>query len=62
MKVSVYLSPDGSMDALVTATVGKGMSPVLVKDVTPENVVESIRPVIDKMRLPRATTNRSLGV
>lgn len=53
MKVSVYKNEDGTMSVLVQASPGKGRSPVLLSGVTPENVVQMVRQVVDGMRLPK---------
>jgi len=50
MKVSVYKSPDGRMDILVQASPGSGKSPVVVPNVTRDNLVERLGPVIDAQR------------
>ncbi len=50
MKVSIYKLPNGKMDALVEAAVGHGKAPVLVQDVTGENIKERILPVIVHQR------------
>jgi hypothetical protein len=53
MRVHVYLLEDGKMDALVEPSPGKGLSPVLVKGITRENVVDKVGPVVTEMRSPR---------
>ncbi len=61
MRVSVYLLADGTMDALVIATPGKGRAPVLLKGVTPANVVAAVLPVVEGMRLPKGAQLPSPG-
>ena len=53
MKVSVYALEDGRMDVLVQATPGKGRAPVVVQDVTPEDVVTRVGKVVTEMRRPK---------
>ena len=53
MRVSVYKLEDGAMAVLVEASPGKGFAPVLTHGVTPANVTELVRPVIDRMRRPK---------
>lgn len=53
MRVSVYKGIDGPMTALVVASPGKGRPPVLLSNITEENVVRSVLPVIEGMRLPK---------
>ncbi len=53
MKVSIYKGPEGRLTALVQSTPGKGRAPVVLNDITAENVLEKVRPVVDAMRLPR---------
>lgn len=50
MKVSIYKLPDGSMDALVEASPGNGRAPVVLRGITPENVVEAVLPVVREMK------------
>lgn len=53
MRVSVYRDLDGEMSVLIEATPGKGRAPVLLRNVTAENVVAGVRPLIDAMRRPK---------
>ncbi len=53
MRVYVYKLVGGGQAAMVVASVGRGMPPVLLPAVTRENIKELIRPVIDAMRGPR---------
>ncbi len=50
MKVSIYKLPDGTMDALVEASPGNGKAPVVLRGVTPENVVGVVLPVVREMK------------
>lgn len=53
MRVSIYKQEDGSMSAMVEASPGKGRPPVLIQDITGENVTARVAPVIDAMRRPK---------
>ena len=53
MKVTVYATLEGEMSALVEASPGKGRAPVLLQGITPANVVESVKPVVEAMRRPK---------
>lgn len=53
MRVSVYKLEDGKMDVLVESTPGKGRSPVMLPDVTREDVVERVLPLVTQMRRPK---------
>ena len=55
MRVSVYKLDDGAMAVLVEASPGRGLSPVMLSDVTPENVEGRLTPLIEEMRRPRQT-------
>ena len=54
MKVSIYKHEDGKMSALVQASVGKGLPPVVIQGITPENVEEKIAATVAELRKPRA--------
>lgn len=53
MKVSVYVDEKGRLDVLVQASPGKGRSPVIVSDVTLENIVGMVGPIVTQMRRPK---------
>lgn len=50
MKVSVYKDEEGKLSVLVQASVGVGLAPILVGEITPGNVVEKVLPVVKSMR------------
>lgn len=60
MRVRVYVLEEGEMDVLVEASPGKGRSPILLKGITPENVVDQVGPVIEDMRRSREVQPRLL--
>lgn len=60
MRVSVYIMPDGAMTALVQASPGSGLPPVLVSGVTEENVREKILPIVEAVRGPKTPTQLRL--
>jgi len=53
VKVSIYKLEDGDMAALVEATPGSRMSPVMVQGITPENVVSKVLPEVVALRRPK---------
>ena len=55
MKVSVYKGPEGKLSVLVQASVGGGLAPVVVPEVTLENIQEKVRPLVVAMRRPKRT-------
>lgn len=50
MKVMVYKPREGKHDVLVIPSVGRGLSPVLLKDVARENLSEEVRAVVEEIR------------
>lgn len=54
MKVSVYRSEEGNLSVLVQASPGKGLAPVVLSDVTSDNVKERVKAAVDAMRGPKA--------
>lgn len=59
MKVSVYLMEEGKMAVLVEAALGKGLSPLMIRDITPENVLEKVGPAIETYRRSRVSGPRA---
>ncbi len=53
MKVHVYQVDEGSFSVLVIPSLGKGRAPVLLQNVTSENLVAGVLPVIEDARRPK---------
>lgn len=53
MKVSVYKLEGGGMSVMVESSPGKGRAPVLLQDITPENIAAKVLPVIQQLRRPK---------
>lgn len=54
MRILIYLLEDKELAALVTASTGKALAPVLLRGITLENLADEVLPVVTKMREPRA--------
>jgi hypothetical protein len=50
----VYLHDNGEMSVLVEASLGKGRAPVILQQVTAENVVARVLPLVKQMARPKA--------
>ena len=53
MRVSIYKRENGQLDVLVEASVGRGLGPVVIQDVTPRDIKEKVLPTIQAMRRKR---------
>jgi hypothetical protein len=58
MKVMVYLMDNREMAVLVLASPGKGLAPVMLSDITLENIEARTLPVIAAARRGRLTQER----
>lgn len=54
MRIHIFKRADGSLSVMLEPSIGKGLAPVLLQDITPDNVTEKVLPEVEKMRLPRA--------
>lgn len=54
VKVYVYKLENGRRDVLVEPTLGNGKAPVLLKEVTSEDILDRVLPVIVEARRPSA--------
>ena len=52
MRVHIYKRDEGQLTVMVEPTHGKGLPPVLLENVTAENVAEVVGPVIAAARAP----------
>lgn len=59
MKVSVYKEDEGRQSVLVQATPGSGLPPVVLPNVTRENLRELVLAEVTRMRSPRVPTQVS---
>lgn len=55
MRVSVYKLENGRQDVLVEASPGSGLAPVLIPNVTKEDIKSRVLPVVVEMRRPKQT-------
>jgi hypothetical protein len=46
----IYKGKSSTVGVLVVPSPGRGLSPVLIGEVVPENVVEKVLPVVEGMR------------
>lgn len=53
MKVSIYPIAGGTVDVLVQATPGKGLSPVVLLGLTRENLKTEVGKIVADMRRPK---------
>lgn len=53
MKVSVYKLETGGLTVLVQSSPGKGRAPVLLSDVTLENIKGRVLPLVEELRGPK---------
>lgn len=60
MKVSVYKGPEGKLSVLVQASPGKGRPPVVIPEVTLQNIQEKVLPLVEAMRKPKGEGPRGL--
>lgn len=59
MKVSVYKLDGGGLAVLVQASPGKGKTPVLLQEITPENIKSRVGPLLVEMGRPRLRPQES---
>lgn len=55
MRVSVYKADDGRLSIWVEPSLGRGLPPVLLRNVTEKNVKEALLPVVERLRRPEVT-------
>lgn len=60
MRVSVFKDEKGELSVLIQASVGRGLAPVLIKDITQENLRSKVLPVVAEMRRPKKVTPSDL--